>query len=290
MKAAGLHLRLAANFVGAERLRWPAAADLATIVLVGVTKVIRSARYLTSCWPAAKVHGMSTMSTIVIPVVVAVISGAGGSAITTYGAQTKDRRDARGEARKSFTKAEDVVAQTEALALPRDELAGLESSAFTAGIPSYLIQTYKDARDLATKMRKELKAAEAAVLGDVKNEDAAKKLEEAKARSSSADLAANLVSALLLHSLWHPWLAWFTRYQQCHRLRLVLADLDRVSANRELETRRDRKVFVKEHVKNYHTVEREKRRKEKEAKVSLSSVRLDLSEPSRVLADEGASE
>jgi hypothetical protein len=231
---------------------------------------------------------MSTISTIVIPVAVAIVSGVGGSAITTYGAQTKDRRDARGKARESFTKAEDVVALTGTLA--PSELAGLESSAFTAGIPSYLIQTYEDARHLATKMREELKAAEAAFLKDVKNEEAVNQFQQAKTRSSDADFAASLVSELLLRSLWHPWLAWFTWYQRCRRLHLVLADLDRVSASRELETRRDGQSFVKKHVQNYRSVERERRRKEREAKASLRPGQLDLGKSPQVSVGEGASE
>jgi hypothetical protein len=59
---------------------------------------------------------MSTVSSVVIPVAVAVVSGAAGSLIITYGTQAKDRRDARGKARESLTKAEEVVALTGTLA------------------------------------------------------------------------------------------------------------------------------------------------------------------------------
>jgi hypothetical protein len=229
---------------------------------------------------------MSTVSSIVIPVAVAVVSGGFGSIITTYGTQAKDRRDARGIARENFTKAEDTVTLTGTLAL--DELASLESSAFTAEIPSYLVEAYKDARRLAEKERRDLKEAQDALLEDM-NEQAKDRVQQAKTRSSSADLAASMVSALLLRSLWHPLLARPTRHHQCRQLCLVLADLDHVSADQKLGTRRERQLFVQEHVDHYRRLKRDERHKERESKRSLPSgqVKLDGSSP-QVPVDEGA--
>lgn len=109
---------------------------------------------------------------------------------------------------------------------------------------------------------------------------------QAKMRSSGADLAARLVSALLLRSLWHPVLARLTRHHRCHRLCLVLADLDPESASKKLKTRRDRQVFVKEHVQSYRRAERLSKR---EAKASVTSGPPDLDEPAQVSAGRDAS-
>lgn len=228
---------------------------------------------------------MSTVSSIVIPVAVAVVSGGLGSIITTYGTQAKDRRDARGIARESFTKAEDTVVLTGTLGL--DELARLEASAFTAEIPSYLVEAYRDARKLAEKERRDLKEARDVLVKDM-NEQTRDRVQKAEARSSGADLAAILVSALLLRSLWHPLLARLTRHHQCRQLCLVLADLDHEYADQELGTRRERKSFVQDHVRNYRDAKRDERRKEKEAKRSLHSGQPELDGSPKVEASEGA--
>jgi hypothetical protein len=228
---------------------------------------------------------MSTVSTIVIPVAVAVVSGGLGSVITTYGTQAKDRRDARGAARESFTKAEDMVALTGALA--PGELATLEASAFTAEIPDYLVEAYKDAQKLAEKGRRDLKEAQAALLNDI-NEQTKELVQQARTRSSDADLAATLVSALLLRSLWHPLLARPTRHYQCRQLCLVLTDLDYVSAGQKLGTRRERQSFVNEHVHHYRGIKREERHKEKAAKRSRPAAQPELEASPKVPVDESA--
>jgi hypothetical protein len=227
---------------------------------------------------------MSMVSNIVIPVAVAVVSGAGGSVITAYGTQAKDRREARGLARERLTKAEDAVALTGKLAA--GDLALLESSAFTAGIPAYLVEAYKDARQLAERERLELDKAVNAVQSG--NDQAAGLLQQARTRRDDADRAASLVSALLLRSLWHPWLAPLTSHHQCRQLRLVLADLDQVSASTKLETRSQRQSFIKQHVRSYRSVRRDQKRKEREAKRLPSGDTHEVGEKGQISAGEGA--
>jgi hypothetical protein len=134
-------------------------------------------------------------------------SGTVGGFITTFATQARDRRAARAQVRARVTEAERAAylpgLQHADLVKALDDL---EDAAFVAGVPSHVIELYRDARMAAWVVRVTTPPGDHA-------EDSPKVV---------SGRVAHQAAIMLIRILWHPWLTIPIHRWRIGRLRRVL--------------------------------------------------------------------
>jgi hypothetical protein len=174
-------------------------------------------------------------------------SGVIGSVVTTYGTQTKERREARAQARDALRDVEDIGFARKPSTAPsvsrrrqkdpqelETALGKFETSAMLARLPRSLIELHSEAR------RRRLASDIARASGTAPDD---RGLEE-RASGYVADQAAQL----LVSVSWHPWTSRIYRWPRTRKLRRRLdaakpPDVRQKEADRKEQNRRDEKTL-----------------------------------------------
>jgi hypothetical protein len=149
-----------------------------------------------------------------------------GSVVATYGAQARDRRQARAQAREAMRRAEKVAMTGTGEELDA-ALEDLETSAMLARLPKNLIDLYSEARRYAAHFSRTIDIGD---INKTKPEEIAEEtkrqmVDEAKrqmARMTSANIAGE-AARLFASATWHPWYGAPRRWHRVRRLRFALA-------------------------------------------------------------------
>ena len=146
-----------------------------------------------------------------------------GSVVTLFGSQTRERRQARAEARKAITRAEKV-----ALHGPEEEfepaLEDLETTAMLAAFPRFLTDLYRKGREDHLYYAHQQKEAERMSKNN-KSDEKSIQPSEWLARSTSAGRIATEAARLFVNATWHPWAGALHRWYRARKLRQVLNGL-----------------------------------------------------------------
>jgi hypothetical protein len=138
----------------------------------------------------------------------ALISGAAGSVITTYGSQTRERRQARVAARQAINDAENLAYHQPDQKQINTALDTLDTAALLAGLPRKLIWLNRSAR-----MRHWVIAQGTYLPGDTGQRQAA---------LLSTGRVAQFAAQLLTEATWQPWWAAPHQWWRTRRLTRVL--------------------------------------------------------------------
>jgi hypothetical protein len=136
--------------------------------------------------------------------------GAVGSVVTTYGAQTRERRQARAEARGAVKIAEKAVSieDDEELEAALEDLA---TKAMLAGLPRFLVDLYSESkRSYIWGLRQGRKET------DKENMDAW------LTTAMDCRRVADETARLFVDATWHPWLGFVYRRYRARKLRFML--------------------------------------------------------------------
>lgn len=130
--------------------------------------------------------------------------GVAGAVVTTYGTQTKERRQTRAQARNAIRIAENLAYRTPAHLEITAALARLETSAMLAGLSRGLTELHREAR-----MRHW-------VLTGPAHADDPERL--TKKETVTSGRVAHQSAELLVRATWHPWVTAPYRWYRTRRL------------------------------------------------------------------------
>src|SRR5262249_479056 len=133
-------------------------------------------------------------------------AGAAGAIITTYGTQSRDRRNARAEVRARLNHVARLAVNRET---PHDQLRSafreVEDAAFIAAVPQLVVDVYRDARE-----------------GGVGVSEARERHEADGAIDTVVTVCAGLARGLFIRVLWHPWLMLPVQRMRARQIRKLL--------------------------------------------------------------------
>jgi hypothetical protein len=173
--------------------------------------------------------------------------GAVGSIVATYTGQTRERRQARSEAREAIMRAEKVAspASTDAFG---DALETLETKAMLASMPRHLTTLYRKAREHQLQYQ-----ARSWVIGKGGEGYTEEEISEANKWLTGGMIAASVATEavrLFINATLHPWYAAPWRWYRARKLELMLegAAPVRVVASPEFRriTQSRRRELIKE--------------------------------------------
>lgn len=163
--------------------------------------------------------------------------GVVGSVITTYGTQTRQRREARSAAREAIRYAEDLFLHQPEHRDITAALARLENSAMLVGLPRRLTELHREARMRFWVIRT------VPVTGDP----------EAISQHQSEGLVSGRVSAqaakLLVGATWHPWAGAIYRWHRTRKLAQLLDAGMPVRAQLDRERRSDLRKWERDTIR-----------------------------------------
>jgi hypothetical protein len=182
--------------------------------------------------------------------------GAVGSIVTTYTSQTRERRQARSDAREAITRAEKVAFLRNEDAF-HDALETLETKAMLAGMPRHLTTLYRKARESQLYYE-----ARSGVIGKRGKEHVEEEISEANKWLTGGMLAAGVATEavqLFINATWHPWHAAPWRWYRARKLGLMLEGTAPVRIVASPEFRRITKSRRRELIKEGKRARKERR-------------------------------
>jgi len=180
--------------------------------------------------------------------------GVVGSIVATYGSQTRERRQARAEAREAIKRAEKAAVHGTYEDFDA-ALEDLETRAMLAGLPRFVMNLYRKARTAQRYYHRCYEEAE-------------KEIEENASKRNKADmwLAGSIGAAriavqttrLLVNATWHPWYGAPLRWYQARKLDLMLEGNGPFSAPANPESRSIARNCKRELIRRGKRIRRER--------------------------------
>jgi len=164
-------------------------------------------------------------------------SGALASIITTYGTQTRERRQARAQVREAIRRAQDLLSHVCASEQLTVALDSLETSAMLAGLPQYLTILHRDALSVLRQI-----TADVIDLDQPPGEESAHAIND---MAFAADHVVGETTRLLTDATWHPILRAPYRWWRTRQLARVMDTLPRPGPRQPEKRRWERDTIRK---------------------------------------------
>jgi hypothetical protein len=138
-------------------------------------------------------------------------AGATGAAISTYGTQTRERRQARAAAREALRNVEDLTPSPDTREQLAAALDALDTSAMLAGLPRKVMALHREAR------------LRSCWYPDIPYPSDSPEADRYETTQRTSRRVAHQAAELLVHATWHPWATAPWRWYRARRLALLLA-------------------------------------------------------------------